>query len=376
LPLAHSFAQVVKSSWLGLGFKLIFAESLEKLMANMMETHPSIIPSVPRVFEKVYNGVVTNGSTAPGMKGKLFRWAFKLFEEYAEANARGQEYASLGFALAKRLVFAKVRASLDEKMGGRVRVFISGGAPLSRKIALFFQMIGFQVLEGYGLTETSAGTTVNRPQQSKIGSVGPPVPGTEIKIAGDGEILIRGPGVMKGYYKNPQATAEAIDSEGWFHSGDIGEVDRDGHVRITDRKKDIIVTAGGKNVSPQNLENLLKTYPIVSQAMVYGDRRKYLTVLVCASEEAARRLLTDKGVPAGNYAEISKRPEIVAEVQAVVDQINKDLPPYETLKRFILADHEFTQETGELTPTLKVKRKLVTQTYKRQLDALYDEVVD
>jgi long-chain acyl-CoA synthetase len=202
------------------------------------------------------------------------------------------------------------------------------------------------------------------------------VPGTEIKIADDGEILIRGPGVMKGYYKNPQATAEAIDADGWFHSGDIGEVDRDGHVRITDRKKDIIVTAGGKNVSPQNLENLLKTYPIVSQAMVYGDRRKYLTVLVCASEEAARKLLSDKGVPAGNYAEISKRPEIVAEVQAVVDQINKDLPPYETLKRFILADHDFTQETGELTPTLKVKRKQVTLTYKRQLDALYDEVVD
>jgi long-chain acyl-CoA synthetase len=376
LPLAHSFAQVVKASWLGLGFKLIFAESIEKLMANMVETHPSIVPSVPRVFEKVYNGVVANGSAAPGMKGKLFRWAFKLFDEYAEAKAHGREYNSLGFALAKKLVFAKVRASLDEKLGGRIRVFISGGAPLSRKIALFFELLGFQVLEGYGLTETSAGTTVNLPHKSRVGTVGPPVPGTEIKIASDGEILIRGPGVMKGYYKNPQATAEALDPDGWFHSGDIGEVDPDGYVRITDRKKDIIVTAGGKNVSPQNLENLLKTYPIISQAMVYGDRRKYLTVLVCASEEAARKLFTDKGLPAGNYAELCQRPEIKAEVQAAVDQINKDLPPYETLKRFILADHEFTQESGELTPTLKVKRKQVTQAYKRALDSLYDEVVD
>jgi long-chain acyl-CoA synthetase len=376
LPLAHSFAQVIKAAWLGMGFKIVFAESVDKLMANLGETHPSVLPAVPRVFEKVYNTVVANGAAAPGVKGKLFRWAFKQFDEYVEAKNAGREYHSLGFSLARKLVFAKVKATLDERLGGRIRVFISGGAPLSRKIAYFFELVGFTVLEGYGLTETSAGTTVNRPDSNRIGTVGRVIPGMELKIAADGEVLIRGPAVMKGYYKNPAATAEAIDAEGWFHSGDIGVLDKEGYLRITDRKKDIIVTAGGKNVAPQNLENLLKTYALVSQAMVYGDKRKYLTVLLCVSEEAGRKLLSERGISVAGYAELAKRPEIVAAVQGTLDQVNAQLAPYETLKRFILSDHEFTQETGELTPTLKVKRKLVSAQYKKQLDALYDEVVD
>jgi long-chain acyl-CoA synthetase len=335
------------------------------------------LPSVPRVFEKVYNNVVANGTSQPGVKGKLARWAFKLFDEYVEAKLQGREYSSLGFSLAKKLVFSKVRLTLNEKLGGRVRIFISGGAPLSKKIAYFFDLLGFLVLEGFGLTETSAATCVNLPTKIKIGTVGPPVPGTLAKVAADGELLIKGPGVMKGYYKNPAATAEALEADGWFHTGDIAEIDPDGFVRITDRKKDIIVTAGGKNVAPQNLENSLKTYPIISQAMVYGDKRKYLSVLICVGEEAARKLLAEKGVTAGDYADVAQKPEVKAAVQATLDKLNAEQPPYNTLKRFYVMDHDFTQESGELTPTLKVKRKFCTQKYKAILDGLYDgEVID
>ncbi len=376
LPLAHSFAQVVKAAWLGLGFRMVFAESVDKLMGNLIESKPTILPAVPRVFEKVYNSVLANGSAAPGVKGKLFRWAFKLFDEYVNAMSRGVEYSSLGFSLARRLVFSKVAEALNEKLGGNMRLFFSGGAPLSRKIGLFFDLLGFKVLEGYGLTETAAATTVNRPEKIKIGTVGPAVPGTELKIAPDGEILVRGPGVMTGYFKNPAATAEVLEPDGWFHTGDIGELDADGYLRITDRKKDIIVTAGGKKVAPQNLENLLKTFPLVSQAMVYGDRRKYLTALICVSEESGRKLLAEKGISVADYAEMSRRPEISAAVQRVIDQINVQEPPYSTLKKFAIVDREFTQESGELTPTLKVKRKFTTQKYKALLDGLYDEVVD
>jgi long-chain acyl-CoA synthetase len=372
LPLAHSFAQVVKAAWLGMGFKLIFAESVEKLLPNLVESKPSVLPAVPRVFEKVYNNVVANGSAAPGMKGKLFRWAFKLFDEYADARMQGREYSSLGFTLAKSLVFKKVRATLDEKLGGNMRLFISGGAPLSRKIAYFFDLLGFQVLEGYGLTETSAPCNANLPNKIKIGTVGPALPGTEVKIAGDGEILVRGPCVMKGYYKNPTATAEALEPDGWFHTGDIGEIDSEGFLRITDRKKDIIVTAGGKNVAPQNIENTLKTYPIISQSMVYGDQRPFLVVLVTVSEEPARKMLAEKGVQVGSYAELGKRPEIRAAVQDVINKVNEEQPPYSTLKKFEIMDSDFTQESGELTPTLKVKRKFCSQKYSAIINKLYE----
>jgi len=371
LPLAHVFAQVVKAGWLSMGYRLIIAESVDKLLANLAETKPSVLPSVPRVFEKVYNNVVATGSSAPGLKGKLFRWAFKLFDEYVEARVQGRQYSSLGFTLAQKLVFAKVKAGISEKLGGNMRVFISGGAPLSSKIGYFFDLLGLKVLEGYGLTETSAGTTVNRENLVKIGTVGAPLPGTEMKVAADGELLIRGPGVMKGYYKNPAATAEAIDSEGWFHTGDIGEIDSDNYIRITDRKKDIIVTAGGKNVAPQNIENALKTHPIISQSMVYGDKRPYLVVLITVSEEGARKLLAEKGAPVGSYAENTKRPEVQAAVKAAIDQVNSEMPPYATLKRFSVLDTDFSQETGELTPKLSVKRKVCSAKYKAQIDSMY-----
>ncbi len=372
LPLAHSFAQVVKAAWLGMGFRLIVDGSVDKMLANLVETRPSCLPAVPRVFEKVYNNVVANGTSAPGVKGKLARWAFRLFDEYAEARQQGREYNSLGFALAKKLVFSKVRATLDQKLGGNMRLFISGGAPLSRKIAYFFDMLGYKVVEGYGLTETSAPAAANLPNKIKIGTVGPPLPGTEIKIAPDGEILIRGPCVMTGYYKNPEATKEALDAEGWFHSGDIGELDADNYVRITDRKKDIIVTAGGKNVAPQNIENTLKTYPLLSQAMVYGDQRPYLVVLITVAEEPIRKLLQEKGAPVGTYAENAKRPEVHAAVQEIITKVNAEQPPYSTMKKFFVMDSDFSQESGELTPTMKVKRKFCSQKYSSIIEKLYE----
>jgi len=372
LPLAHSFAQVVKAAWLGMGFRLQFAESVDKLLPNLAEAKPSVLPAVPRVFEKVYNNVVANGSSAPGFKGKMFRWAFKLFDEYVEAKMQGREYSSLGFTVAQALVFKKVRATLDEKLGGNMRLFVSGGAPLSKKIAYFFDLLGFKVLEGYGLTETSAPCNCNRPEQIKIGTVGPALPGTEIKIASDGEILVRGPCVMKGYYKNPTATAEVLEQDGWFHTGDIGELDADGCLRITDRKKDIIVTAGGKNVAPQNIENTLKNFPLISQAMVYGDKRPYLVVLITVTEDSAKKLLAEKGVQVGSYAELGKRPEIRAAVQQIIAKVNEEQPPYSGLKKFEIMDADFTQESGELTPTLKVKRKFCSQKYVATLDKLYE----
>jgi long-chain acyl-CoA synthetase len=352
---------------------MIFSRGTEKLMADLAETSPSILPSVPRIFEKVYEGVVGNGSAAPGVKGRLFRWSMRLFDEYVEARIQGREYGSLSFKLAQRLVFAKVRATLDVKLGGKMRLFVSGGAPLSRKIAHFFDLLGFEVLEGYGLTETSAAATVNRPHRVKIGTVGMTLPGCEVKIAGDGEILIRGPNIMTGYFRNPEATQESMTEDGWFRSGDIGELDPDGSLRITDRKKDIIVTAGGKNVAPQNIENSLKTRPLISQAMVYGDKRKYLAALITVSEEPAKKVLAAAGVTSSvSYAELGRRPEIVRAVQEVIDDFNAHEPPYNQLKRFVIMDHDFTQETGELTPTLKVKRKFCTAKYQAVLDGLYD----
>ena len=373
LPLAHVFGQMLKAGWVTIGYKLIIAESPEKLLANVAESQPTILPSVPRVFEKIYNTVLASGGGAAGTKGKLFRWAMAQFDRYFEARRAGRRHRSLSFELAKRLVFTKVAEGLRKKLGGRIRLFLSGGAPLPQKIAYFFDMIGFKILEGYGLTECTAAGTSNRPDDVHLGTVGRPSPGTELRLAYDGEILLRGPGLMKGYYKNPAATAEALDPDGWLHTGDIGELDANGCLRITDRKKDIIVTSGGKKLAPQKLENMLKGFPLISQALVHGDKRSYLTALLCVSEEQARQLLAKRGVTSGDYADLSRRPEIRQAVQQVVDQVNAELPPYSTLKKFVVLDHDLTQESGALTPTLKVKRKVCNERYETLLNDLYDE---
>ncbi len=371
LPMAHSFAKAIEAAWFSTGCAAAFVESMDKIVDNAGEVRPTVMPSVPRIFEKAYNTAVAKGLSSPGLKGKLFATAMKGFERYAAAKEQGKEHSSLAFTVGKKIVFPKLAKALSERFGGRMRLFVSGGAPLAPKIAWFFDLLGFTVLEGYGLTETSAPCNVNRPGKNRIGTVGPALPGTEIRIAEDGEILVRGPGVMtKGYHGRPADTAEVL-RDGWLYTGDIGLIDEAGCLKITDRKKDIIVTAGGKNVAPQNLENALKTDPIISQVMVHGDRRKFLSALVALNEENARKWAVENGVPAG--ARLHEDPRVVARVQQAVDAVNARQASFATIKRFAIVPADFTQETGELTPTLKVKRKVVTQKYRHILDAFYVE---
>ncbi|GAO01243.1 long-chain fatty acid--CoA ligase [Anaeromyxobacter sp. PSR-1] len=370
LPMAHSFAKVIEAVWFSTGATGAFVESLEKIVDNAGEVRPTVMPSVPRIFEKAYNTVITKGLATPGLKGKLFKLALEEFEKYAAAKEQGKDYSSLGLTIGRKLVFPKLSATLSERFGGRMRLFVSGGAPLSPKIAHFFDQLGFVILEGYGLTETSAGTFVNRPGANRIGTVGPPVPGTEVRIAEDGEIMVRGPCVMKEYYNNPAATAEVL-KDGWLATGDIGFVDEAGCLKITDRKKDIIVTAGGKNVAPQNLENELKTDPLVSQVMVHGDKRKFLSALITLNEENARKWASEHGLPAGEG--LHRDPRLRARIQESIDALNARQASYATIKKFEILPRDFTQATGELTPTLKVKRKVVTQQYQALLDSFYAE---
>ncbi len=368
LPMAHSFAKVIEAVWIATGATAAFVESLEKIVENAGEVRPTVVPSVPRIFEKAYNAVISKGLATPGLKGKLFALSMESFDEYAVARDQGRTYSSFGLMIGKKLVFPKLSHALKERFGGRIRLFVSGGAPLPTKIAWFFDLLGITILEGYGLTETSAGTFVNRPDANRIGTVGPPVPGTEVRIAEDGEILVKGPCVMQGYYNDPAATAEVL-KDGWLATGDIGTL-VGGHLKITDRKKDIIVTAGGKNVAPQNLENDLKTDPLISQAMVHGDRRKFLSALLTLNEENLKKWAEENGVPLEG---IRQHPKLLARVQQAIDTLNAKQASFSTVKRWAILDHDFTQASGELTPTLKVKRKLVTERYRAMLDAFYEE---
>jgi long-chain acyl-CoA synthetase len=370
LPMAHSFAKVIEAVWFATGATAAFVESLDKIIENAAEVRPTILPAVPRIFEKAFDAVMGKGLAAPGLKGRLFKAALDGFETWVQSKELGKERVTLGFMVGRKLVFPKLAAALSEKFGGRMRLFVSGGAPLSPKIGWFFSQVGMTILEGYGLTETSAGTFINRPADNRIGTVGPPVPGTEVRIAEDGEILVKGPGVMKEYYNNPAATAEVL-KDGWFATGDIGVIDQAGYLKITDRKKDIIVTAGGKNVAPQNLENDLKTDPLISQVMVHGDKRKFLSALITLNEEATRAWGQANGVAAG--ARLGEDPKVLARIQKAVDELNGRQASYSTIKRFAILPRDFSQESGELTPTLKVKRKVVSKNYQAIIDGFYDE---
>jgi len=374
LPLAHSFARVTETAWLALGFCLAFAESNDKVVDNCADVRPTVFPAVPRIFEKVFTKVLVDGSGQPGLKGRLFRWAMRLFDAEAAAREAGQK-GPAAYGLAKRLVLSKVAARLNARLGGRLRFFVSGSAPLSRKLAFFFQEVGLVILEGYGLTETSAGTCVNLPGRLRIGTVGPPLPGTELKIAEDGEILIRGGGVMKSYYQLPEATAETLNADGWFHTGDIGTIDPEGYLTITDRKKDLIATAGGKKVAPQKIENELRSYPIISQAMVSGDRRKFLSALLTVNEETARRLTAEHQLNPPDLAGLLASAPVREAVESAVREVNSKLASFETVKRYAVLPQDFTQDSGELTPSLKIKRKFATQKYQRVIDSLYDEAL-
>src|SRR5438874_771758 len=373
LPFAHSFAQIVKAAWFGSGLQMIFAESVDRLVDNAGETGPTVLSAVPRVYEKAFNNVVAGGLSQKGLAGTLFRMAMREFELYAKAKEKGETHSSLPFSLARRLVFPKIKDKLSKRFGGRIHTFVSGGAPLARKIAYFFDLLGFNLLEGYGLTETIAVTSVNLPGQNKLGTVGRPFPGVEVKIAEDGEILQRGRHIMRGYLGMPEATTEVIDKEGWFHTGDIGELDADGYLRITDRKKDLIKTSGGKYIAPQAIEGALKgESELINQVVVVGDRRKYVSVLVTVVEDRAKKVAGEAGEPAGSYREAALSKAVRAKVEDAIDRLNSTLPSYETIKRFTILERDFSLETGDLTPTLKVKRKAATQRYKPQIDAMYD----
>ncbi|MGI5861990.1 MAG: AMP-dependent synthetase/ligase [Myxococcales bacterium] len=374
LPLAHSFALVVFATWLGQGIVVAFAESIEKAVDNAGETRSTVMTVVPRVLEKAFNKVVSEGAAQPGVKGPLFAWAMAQFEEYAAARAAGREHNSVQWALAKRLVFSKIEQKVKARFGGYMREFISGGAPLARKIGYFFEICGFDVCEGYGLSETCAPTHVNLPfpGKAKIGTVGLPWPGVEVRIEEDGEVLLRGPQIMKGYLNRPEETAAVLDADGWFHTGDIGEVDSEGFLRITDRKKDLIKTSGGKHIAPQELENGLKSEPLVSQVMIVGDRRKFVSALITVSEENARKLAEQEGFAAESYAALTRRPEVRKRIEAAIEALNSKLPSYATIKKFAILDHDWTQDTGEITPTLKVKRQVVESRYRQIIDGLYD----
>ncbi|MBI5543463.1 MAG: AMP-binding protein, partial [Deltaproteobacteria bacterium] len=358
-------------AWLGAGLQLAFAESVERAVDNAAEVKATCMPAVPRVFEKAYNKVVSDGSSAPGLRGRLFTWAMGLFEEYASARAVGRDYDSLQWALAKRLVFKKIEEKLDARFGGRLKKFISGGAPLGKKLGYFFELCGFLVLEGYGLTETSAPTHANRPKRNRVGTVGEPFPGVQVKIADDGEVLLKGPPIMKGYWQRPEDTA-AVFEDGWFKTGDIGEVDPDGYLRITDRKKDLIKTSGGKYIAPQELENALKSEPLISQVFVHGDRRKFVSALFTLNEDNVKAFAKEKGLTASSYAELTRHPEVRARIQAAVDALNAVQPAYASVKRHAVLDHDWSQDTGEITASLKVKRKFVSEKYKSILDGFYE----
>ncbi len=371
LPLAHSFAQAEAYFGIFAGFTSAFAENLDKVGENLRETSPSFIASVPRVFEKVYGRILAGVEAGSPAKKKIFRWALGVGRQVSQLQQAKKPIPAglhLKHRIAHKLVFSKLHAAL----GGRLRFANSGGAPLSKEIAEFFHAAGILILEGYGLTETCPALTINRLDHFKFGSVGKALPGVELKIASDGEILARGPNMAtRGYYKKPEATAEVFEPDGWFHTGDIGRIDEDGFLFITDRKKDLIVTAGGINIAPQNIENILKTDPFMSQAMVYGDRRPYPVALITVNSEELAKFAKEQGILVTDYAQLTKHPKVLERVGRIVEEKNAQLQSYAKIKKFAVVPADFTQEGGELTPTLKVKRKVVAEKYRDALESLY-----
>ncbi len=370
LPLAHSFGKVLLTAQLAIGFATAVDGRVEKIIDNLAVVQPTFMGAAPRIFEKAHARINTMTADEGGLKKKIFDQAFKVGIEVSRRKLAGESvppHLAAQHALFDRLVFAKIRA----RFGGRVRFFISGAAALNRDIAEWFLAAGILILEGYGLTETSAGTCVNRPTRYKMGTVGIPFVGTEITIASDGEVLIKGPGVMDGYHNNQQATDEALQ-DGWFHTGDIGEVDDEGFVRITDRKKDLFKTSGGKYVAPQIIEGQFKAVcPYASQFVVHGNERNFVSAIVTLDPESIEGWAAQHGLGGNDYAQIVSSDAAREMVQNYVDQLNARLNRWEQIKRFLLLERDLSVEEGEITPSMKVKRKVVEEHYRSELDALY-----
>jgi len=351
LPLAHNFGRLMHLQSPLVGYTLAFCPDPYAVAEALTAVRPTVFPSVPRVYEKIHTGVTAKFAEATGAKRRLIDWALRVGRKVSRVRQEGRPVPrslAVRHRLADRLVYSKVK----ERLGGRIRICVSGGAPLAKEIIEFFHAIDILILEGYGLTECTTAATVNRPTQFRFGTVGPVLPGVEVRLAEDGEVLIKTDTIFGGYFKDEEATREVLPGDGWLRSGDVGELDEDGYLTITDRKKDILVTAGGKNVAPQNLENALKTHPIVSQALVVGDRRPYIAALITLSEEAEREGAEEQ-------------------MQEIVDDVNRDLSRYEQIKRFTILPRDFSAEEGEVTPTMKLKRRVCQEHFAAEIEGLY-----
>lgn len=369
LPLSHIYERAVHHIMVLLPATVYFAESIDKLIENIGEVRPQVMTAVPRIFEKMYSKIMERIKNASSLRRKMFFIALEIGKKtfpYRYSNRPVPFHLRILYFVADLLVFRKIRAIT----GGRAEIFVSGGAPLSQEIAEFFFTAGFKILEGYGLSETCI-LSVNREFDFKFGTVGLAFRDTEIKIDSDGEICVRGPQVMQGYFKRPDATAEVIDSEGWFHTGDIGEFDAQNFLKITDRKKDLIVTAGGKKVAPQPIENSLKTDPLVESVCLVGDKKRYVVALVVPNLELCRSWGEKKGISIRSLEECVGNVSLRDHFQREIDKVNADLPKYSTVKDFRMIARAFTIEGGELTPTLKLKRRVIQERYSQLIDEMY-----
>jgi long-chain acyl-CoA synthetase len=369
LPLAHSFALLIQFGSYDLGTTIAYWErDPQKILPNLGELKPTYFPSVPRIFEKIYTAASSGMEKAGGVKKAIFNWSIKVGEKARATERSGRKP---GFLLRKQYEFAdkQVLSKIRGLFGGNLRLAVSGAAPISPEILRFFDAAGVLVLEGWGMTETSTAATISTPEDFKVGTIGKPFPGCEVRIAEDGEILVKGPNVFQGYYKNEEATRETI-VDGWLHTGDIGEIEPDGFIKITGRKKDIIITAGGKNITPANLENEIKQHPLVSQCVVVGDRKPYLVALVTLDPEDAVAYAKEHGLPE-DPEQLARNPEILKAIEAHVDTINEKFARVEQVKKVAILPRDLSQETGELTPTLKVKRAVVASKHEDEIEKLY-----
>jgi long-chain acyl-CoA synthetase len=378
LPLAHVFGKVLTAGHITVGHVTAVDGRVDKIIENLPVVQPTYMAAVPRIFEKVYNGVAAKARAGGGAKYKIFQWAAEVAREYAKATQNsmrltGSPTAPLGLrtkhALADKLVYAKLR----EAFGGRLRACVSGSAALAPEIGYFFAGAGIHILEGYGLTESSAASFVNPGESYRTGTVGKALPGLEVRIAEDGEIMLRGGGVMRGYHKNPEATAEVLTDDGWFHTGDIGEL-TDGYLTVTDRKKDLIKTSGGKYVAPQKVEVIFKAEtPWASQIVIHGEGRKFVSALITLDPEMIVEWAGEHDLAGRTPEQLAKEPAVYELIKEHVDSLNDQLERWETVKKFVILPHDLTIENGEMTPSMKVRRKVVEKKYMAELDTLYKD---
>jgi long-chain acyl-CoA synthetase len=364
LPLCHITARHVDFAMLYHGVTLAYCPFLDRLPASLMEVQPSVFVAVPRVYEKIYAQAAQKAKGQP--KRAIFEWALSVGKHNKPEILAGKTPTSRSWKLANKLVFSKIR----QGMGGKVETFISGGAPLGRELAEWYADAGIRIHEGYGLTETSPVIAVNTPLNHRIGTVGKTLPNLEVRIAEDGEILVRGPSVFQGYWNRPEETKAAL-VDGWFKTGDIGNIDADGYLSVTDRKKDLIKTSGGKFIAPQPIENSLKLNPLVGIAAILGDRRKFPTVLVSPNFVALETWAQENNLPFTSRADLVANPKVQALYEGIVEGVNGNLARFEKMKRVLVVAEEFTPENGAMTPTMKLRRKVIEDRYRRQIDDLY-----